>query len=131
MAKGLTQRYQKAKVEPPNVLYVDRGCCTSTSMPSSIKQLFSNLPNLVLRMDIYHFMRRIAGGCTRESHPLYGCFLVSLSFSIYEWDPSDLDALYKAKKEDFVQNGGTNADNYDPEKACDETRIGATLPTHY
>ena len=117
MAKGLTQRYQKAKVEQPKVLYVDRGCCTSTSMPSSIKQLFLNLPNLVVRMNIYyHFMRRIASGCTSENHPLYGCSMASLSFSIYEWDPSDLDALYKAKKEDFVQNGGTNADNYDPEK---------------
>ena len=68
-------------------------------------------------MDIYyHFMRRIASGCTSENHPLYGCSMASLSFSIYEWNPSDLDAIYKAKKEDFVQNGGTNADNYDPEK---------------
>ena len=43
---------------------------------------------------------------------------------------SDLDALYKAKMEQFKQSGGKNLKNYDP-KSIGKTRNGATQPTHY
>ena len=35
MAIGLTQRFQKVKIEPPKVLYAHQGCCTSISKPIS------------------------------------------------------------------------------------------------
>ena len=51
-----------------------------------------------IRMDIWHFMRRMAGRCTSESHRLYRTFMSKLSSCIYEWDPTDakLGELRKA-----------------------------------
>ena len=42
-------------------------------------------------MDIWHFMRGIARGCTAESHPLYGVFMSHLSEAIFEWDKNDYE----------------------------------------
>ena len=50
-----------------------------------------------VRLDVWHFMRRIAGGCTSESHPLYGIFMSKLSSCIFEWDENDYDLLIDAK----------------------------------
>ena len=34
-------------------------------------------------------MKRLAAGCTSDSHPLYGMFLSQLSASIFEWDADE------------------------------------------
>ncbi len=39
------------------------------------QQCYSKWDQLVVRMDVWHFMRRIALGVTTDSHPLYGPFL--------------------------------------------------------
>ena len=52
---------------------------------------------MLVRLDVWHFMRRLAVGCTSESHPLYGMFMAKLSTAIFEWDPSDYGTLIQAK----------------------------------
>ena len=58
-----------------------------------------------MRLDIWHFMRRLARGCTSESHPLYATFMSQLSGCIFEWDASDYDLLMSAKKGELIQVG--------------------------
>ena len=61
-----------------------------------------------VRLDIWHFMRRIARGCHGESHPLFATFMTGLSLSIFEWDEVDLDLLKTAKKAVLEQEGVPN-----------------------
>jgi hypothetical protein len=105
LADGLMSRFEKAGVQPPVLLYTDRDCCSSQEGESKYQLLFHAWPNLLIRLDIFHFMRRCAVGCTSESHPLYGIFMASLSRCIFEWDPSDLEALYAAKRAELHENG--------------------------
>lgn len=53
-------------------------------------------------------MRRLSRGCTSESHPLFGVFMVRLSRSIFEWDERDLELLMSAKRGELVQAGVPN-----------------------
>ena len=48
---------------------------------------------------MWHFIRRLASGCTSEYHPLYG---------IFEWDADDFNALIRAKRGELVQAGITS-----------------------
>ncbi|KAJ4946375.1 hypothetical protein JOQ06_024042 [Pogonophryne albipinna] len=49
---------------------------------------------LVVRLDIWHLMRNVAGGVTRESHELYPAFRRQLSLCIFEVDPGDARHLF-------------------------------------
>ena len=53
-------------------------------------------------------MRRLAKGCTSESHPLYGTFMSKLSLCIFEWDEGDLNLLKSAKRAAMMQGGIPN-----------------------
>ena len=77
MTNGLMTRYSTAGVAPPQVLYVDRDCCAASIVKT--KDLFDRWPDLLVRLDIWHFMRRLATCCTTESHPLYGEFMSRMS----------------------------------------------------
>ena len=101
MGNGLMRRYSEAGVTPPEVLYVDRDCCSATKT----KDLFSLWEKLVVRLDIWHFMRRIAVGCNTEAHPLYSVFLSRLSQCIFQWCKDDLDLLKSAKKSKLQKQG--------------------------
>ena len=106
MAKGLMERYSNLNVEPPKVLYVDRGCCTTSATTStSTRKLFSDWEKQIIRLDIWHFMRRIASGCSSESRPLYGRFMTALTAAVFEWEIQDLQALYEAKRAELAKNG--------------------------
>ena len=50
-------------------------------------------------------MRRLARGCTNESHPLYGLFMGQLSNAIFEWDEQDYTLLKEAKRAEMVASG--------------------------
>lgn len=102
MADGLINRFAQANVPPPVLLYTDRECCCTQGTASKYKMLFSAWPNMVIRLDIFHLMRRFAVGCTSESHPLYSMFMASLSRCIFKWDQEDLAQLYLAKKSELV-----------------------------
>ncbi|XP_066928708.1 uncharacterized protein [Clytia hemisphaerica] len=106
MADGLMKRFSDGKVEPPKIIYTDRDCC-SDSGPSKFQQLFY-LWTLIVCLDIWHFMRRFTEGCTSESHPLYGLFLMRLSGCIFEWDEKDYDNLLKAKRAELINEDVQN-----------------------
>ncbi|CAB4040037.1 Hypothetical predicted protein [Paramuricea clavata] len=67
LADGLMSRFEKAGVQPPVLLYTDRDCCSSQEGESKYQLLFHAWPNLLIRLDIFHFMRRCAVGCTSRS----------------------------------------------------------------
>ncbi|XP_052429310.1 uncharacterized protein LOC127970861 [Carassius gibelio] len=59
----------------------------------------------MIRLDIWHFMRRIALGCTTDAHQLYPIFMSRLSACIFEWDAADVSILRKAKRELLMSQG--------------------------
>ncbi|KAM8852770.1 uncharacterized protein ACB058_011493 [Synchiropus picturatus] len=97
MAAGLMRRYSDAGQAPPKVLYVDRDCCTCVGQ-SQVRQLFHKWPELVVRLDVWHLMRRFARGVTTDAHQLYGLFMARLSYAIFEWDATDVARLEQAKQ---------------------------------
>jgi hypothetical protein len=60
--------------------------------------MFSKWDAIEVRLDIWHFLRRMARACTSGSHPLHATFLVRLSSCIYEWDERDYLLLVDAKR---------------------------------
>ncbi|XP_019626538.1 PREDICTED: uncharacterized protein LOC109471641 [Branchiostoma belcheri] len=105
MGKGLVRRYRDAGVEAPKLLYVDRDCCSTRTTA-----LFPGWDDLVIRLDVWHFMRRIASTCTTESHPLYASFVAGLSHCIFKWDPSDVALLLRAKQAELSKEGRGDCD---------------------
>ena len=105
MADGLVERYEKAGQEQPKVLYTDRDCCSIRGM-SKYKLLFEKWAGaLHVRLDSWHFMRRLARGVTSEAHPLHGEFMARLSNAIFEWDKDDVAHLKEAKRGEMVKAG--------------------------
>lgn len=97
MIHGLIRRYRDAEVPPPQLLYVDRDCCGN----NQLRRMFAPWTELSIRLDIWHFMRRLSVGCTTDAHALYATFMSSLSQCIYMWDPEDVDALIAAKRSEL------------------------------
>lgn len=95
MVQGLIDRYGNAHVNPPQVLYVDRDCCSQGGMMGKFR---ASWPDLQVRLDIWHFLRRIASAVNTEAHPLYAPFMQDLSRAIYMFDRGDVEALRSAKQ---------------------------------
>ncbi|XP_063078300.1 uncharacterized protein LOC134468289 [Engraulis encrasicolus] len=106
MAAGLVRRYRDAGVQPPLLLYVDRDCCSQHG-GGKTADMFPEWDKLVVRLDIWHLMRRIASGVSTESHQLYKPFMQQLSSAIFEWDADDTARLFAAKKQQMVAQGMT------------------------
>ena len=118
MADGLVQRYKTAGREPPQVLYTDRDCCSTTGKTSRYHSLFHEWnSSLQVRLDIWHFMRRFSRGMTSEAHPLHGEFMGRLSNSIFEWDMDDVSRLIDAKRGEMIQEGVENPNDLAVRKA--------------
>ncbi|XP_043092078.1 uncharacterized protein LOC122342363 [Puntigrus tetrazona] len=105
MVAGVMERYRKAAIPPPVLLYVDCGCCVSDGATSKLQTRFGEWPDLHIRLDIWHFMRRLAVGCTTDAHPLYPTFMGCLSACIFEWDAGDLSLLRQAKRKQMMAEG--------------------------
>ncbi|XP_034749245.1 uncharacterized protein LOC117957538 [Etheostoma cragini] len=97
MAAGLIRRYRLAEVPPPQLIYVDRDCCSRVGV-SKTAALFQEWGQLVVRLDIWHLMRRFASGVTTETHELYAPFMRQLSHCIFEVDSGDARRLTEAKR---------------------------------
>lgn len=89
MAEGLMNRYKEAEVSSPQVLYVDRDCCSQR-----MNSKFYQWENMQIRLDTWHFLRRFAAGCSSESHALYSTFMSQLSACVFKWDPEDLERCH-------------------------------------
>ncbi|XP_070834704.1 uncharacterized protein [Chaetodon trifascialis] len=104
MANGLQDRYQQAGRDPPQVLYVDRNCCRRDGGTCAAAALFPAWPQLIVRLDICHFVCSLAAGVTSNNHPLYPDFMRRLSGCIFEWDPEDMSRL-RAVQSDKSRRG--------------------------
>ena len=109
MIDGIVKRYKDAAEPQPDLLYVDRDCCGS----ACIKKYFTGWTRMEVRLDIWHFMRRISTGCTTDSHHLYGLFMGRLSHCIFKWDQTDLQLLMRAKRSELESMGITNQSDAD------------------
>ncbi|XP_053276425.1 uncharacterized protein LOC128438075 [Pleuronectes platessa] len=105
MAADLIRRHSNAGVAPPKLLYVNTECCREGTVQTKLKQRFGGWPDLIVRLDIYHFMRRLASGCIKDAHPLYPTFMAKLSSCIFEWDSRDVALLRRAKRAQLVREG--------------------------
>ncbi|XP_044023682.1 uncharacterized protein LOC122862327 [Siniperca chuatsi] len=81
----------------PQLIYVDHDCCKRDGV-SKTAALFQEWGQLVVRLDIWHLMRRFAAGVTTESHELYPTFMRQLSHCIFEVDPGDARRFTEAKR---------------------------------
>jgi hypothetical protein len=111
MANGLMKCYSTADVPSPEVLYVDRDCCAGSIVRT--KDPFSRWEDLLVRLDIWHFMSRFSICCTTESHQLYGEFMSRMSQCIFHWSKEDMDLLKKAKKNQLLQQDIVNPSDAD------------------
>ena len=105
LAAGLVDRYRRAGQPPPAVLYTDRDCCRAGGGRTRLHELFGGWPQLVVRLDAWHFMRRLAQGVTSSSHPLYGTLMARLSASLFEWDAENVARLQRAKRAQLLASG--------------------------
>jgi len=108
MAAGLVRRYKQASQPAPLLLYVDRDCCSSAT-----NHLFPQWTELQVRLDVWHFMRRLASCCTTEAHHLYGTFMSKLSACIFEWDKDDVELLCRGKRGQMQVGGITELSETD------------------
>ncbi|XP_035390281.1 uncharacterized protein LOC118242582 [Electrophorus electricus] len=60
--------------------------------------MFHEWDQLVVRLDVWHFLRRFAAGVTTDSHQLYSLFTGRLSFCVFEWDAEDVARLQEARQ---------------------------------
>ena len=65
-----------AKQSPPKIIYVDRDCCSS-----GLKSKFQLWSDMVVQLDVWHFMRQFPAGYSSESHAMYPTFKSHLSGS--------------------------------------------------
>ena len=99
MLVGVINRFTSAKISSPEITYVDWDCCG----PSTLQRvLTASAWNTGIKLDIWHFMRRIATGCSTDSHRLYSSFMGMLSNCIFHWDEEDLSLLIKCKRKELV-----------------------------
>lgn len=96
-------RYRRAGKPPPQVLYVDRDCCSTTGK-RKVEAMFHEWDQLVIRLDPWQFIMRFTAGLTSESHPLYSPFMGRLFSCIFEWDAEDLKGLQEAKQAETSKN---------------------------
>ena len=69
MAEGLMKRFEEHEQPTPKVVYNDRDCCAKFGQ-SKYRVLFSGW-DLCVRLDVWHFMRRMANGITSTVWPLH------------------------------------------------------------
>ena len=66
--------------------------------------MFPEWEQLVVRLDVWHFMRCFAMGVTTDSHQLYGLYMRRISHCIFAWDAGDVALL--AKRSELEEKQG-------------------------
>ncbi|CAM4515131.1 unnamed protein product [Leuciscus chuanchicus] len=97
MAEGLTERYRRAGEAPPEVMYVDRGCCRVHGV-SSVEQLFGEWTDgdMLVRLDIFHGIHRFDAAVRTHRHPKYALFKSALSALVFAYNKDDIALLVQA-----------------------------------
>ena len=97
------KRHLDAGVYPSTVLYVDRDSRRGIAVET--KRLLSQWSEMEISLDIWHFMRCIAVGCTTQSQPKYAIFLGRLFHCTFVWSQEDLKPLIPATHCKVTTNG--------------------------
>ncbi|XP_061878173.1 uncharacterized protein LOC133630604 [Entelurus aequoreus] len=129
MAQGLMRRYREAGRDPPQVLYVNRDCCCSAAGQPKVAATFGEWDRLVVRLDVWHLMRRFARGVSTEAHMLYGEFMNRLSFAMFEWDEGDVRRLSEAKRAEHGGNAHVKLSSKELHRHCRRRTRGAEETT--
>ena len=79
-------------MSPPKLVYTDRDCCARGAIAS-----FPLNGMTCVRLDIRHFMTRIAIAFTTESHPSCATLTGRMSKSIFEWSVEHFSNLKTAR----------------------------------
>ncbi|XP_059384593.1 uncharacterized protein LOC132118638 [Carassius carassius] len=97
MADGLMERYRRADKAPPELMYVDRGCCRIHGV-SSVEQLFSEWTDrgMLVRLDIFHWIHRFDAALRTDHHPKYALFKSALSAAVFAYNKDDVALLVQA-----------------------------------
>ncbi|XP_062393947.1 uncharacterized protein LOC134082321 [Sardina pilchardus] len=97
MAEGLMARYERAGEAPPELLYVDRGCCRVLGV-SSVEQLFSGWAEagMLVRLDVFHWIHRFDAALRTDHHPKYALFKSALSAAVFAYNKDDMALLLHA-----------------------------------
>lgn len=66
--------------------------------------MFSQWAELIVRLDVWHFIRRFARGVTTEIHPLYALFMQRLSSCMLVWCADDVERLREAKRGELKES---------------------------
>ncbi|CAL8363065.1 unnamed protein product [Merluccius merluccius] len=88
MAEGLMARYKRAGEAPPELLYVDRGCCRVLGV-SSLEQLFSGWAGMLIRLAIFHWIHRFDAAISTDHHPKFTLFKSALSGAVFAYNRDD------------------------------------------
>ncbi|XP_061096763.1 uncharacterized protein LOC133127701 [Conger conger] len=125
MYEGLANRYSTAGVEKAKFQWVDRDCCAAFRVPDlqpfedlqwaswqttdaiAAEATSGNLHNtcasrskfnqdIVVKLDLFHCMRRFTRECVSEHHPLHSTFCKFLSAAFTVVDQGDLQKLKEA-----------------------------------
>ena len=117
------QRYADANEPHPIGIYVDRSCCRLTG-GNAINDLFHRWDNLWVRLDIFHWMRRISlSVVTTEAHPLFPLFMSTLSACVFAWQADDVDRLRRAKRKQLEAQHRSNLTTQDLDRAITKKEL--------
>ncbi|XP_034074491.1 uncharacterized protein LOC117547780 isoform X2 [Gymnodraco acuticeps] len=123
--QGLEQRYRTAGVEKAQYHWVDRDCCAAFRVSESCEGEHLNWDawmtsdaiaaqatsgdvlntcasrsnfnaNMLIKLDLFHCLRRLMRECVSEHHPLYSSFAQFLSAAFSVVDQEDLQRLKDA-----------------------------------
>ncbi|XP_028296831.1 uncharacterized protein LOC114458609 isoform X2 [Gouania willdenowi] len=97
MAEGLMTRYKRAGEAPPELMYVDRGCCRVHGV-SSLEQLFREWAEcgMMVRLDIFHWIKRFDAAIRTDHHAKYALFKSALSAGVFSYINYDMALLIQA-----------------------------------
>ncbi|XP_078586042.1 uncharacterized protein LOC144886445 [Branchiostoma floridae x Branchiostoma japonicum] len=97
MSTGLMTRYRKAGEAPPDLMYVDRGCCPAYG-DSTVEKLFGEWVEggMLTRLDAFHWMHRFDQAVRTDHHAKYGLFKSALSAAVFAYNKEDMDRLINA-----------------------------------
>ncbi len=135
MAEGLIARYRRAGEAPPEIMYVDRGCCRVHGV-SSLEQLFGEWveSGMMVRLDIFHWISRFSAALRTDHHPKYALFKSALSAAVFAYNKDDMALLIQAiraghsSKYDSLTDGQlieTHVNKYDLRHHVRRITIGA------
>ena len=117
LIEAIAKRYEDAQQPPPHTIYQDKECCSGIRETGSsvhvvdersppqhthrretkMLKLYRRLnPFIVLKLDIFHWMRRLLRGITNEKHAFVPGFFREIRLAVFVLFKEDFDRLIQA-----------------------------------